>query len=153
MYEALGIVAYVDGAFEGPALQPEDPVARGRMMQWISVVNDYVYQDMIIALIIQRMVAPMRGNAPDEEKIQSALPRMEQEIEIFDAVLADHPFLAGDALSLADLFLAPVMFYVGLTPEGEKLLSGRTHLAAWNQRMSERESFVSTLPPLPQAAE
>ena len=153
MYEALGIVAYVDGAFEGPALQPEDPVARGRMMQWISVVNDYVYQDMIVALIIQRMVAPMRGNASDEEKIQSALPRMEQEIEIFDAVLADHPFLAGDALSLADLFLAPAMFYVGLTPEGEKLLSGRTHLAAWNQRMSERESFVSTLPPLPQAAE
>ena len=76
-----------------------------------------------------------------------------RKIEIFDTVLADHSFLAGDALSLADLFLAPVMFYVGLTPEGEKLLSGRSHLAAWNQRMSERESFVSTLPPLPQAAE
>ena len=45
------------------------------------------------------------------------------------------------------------MFYVGLTPEGEKLLSGRSHLAAWNQRMSERESFVSTLPPFLQAAE
>ena len=59
---------------------------------------------------------------------------------------------SGHDVSLANLFLAPVMFYVGLTPEGEKLLSGRTHLAAWYQRMSERESFVATLPPLPQAA-
>lgn len=60
---------------------------------------------------------------------------------------------AGDALRLADLFLAPVMFYVRLTPEGEKLLSGRTHLASWYQRMSERESFVAMPPPRPQAAE
>lgn len=153
MYEALGIATYIDGIFEGTALQPDDPVARGRMMQWISVVNDYVYRDMILALIIERFVAPMRGNEPDEEKIQAAMPRMEKEVAVFDAVLASHPFLAGDSLSLADLFLAPVMFYVGMMPEGEKLLSGRPHLAAWNQRMSERDSFAATLPPLPEAAE
>ena len=40
IYEALAIATYVDGVFDGPALQPEDPVDRSRMMQWISVVND-----------------------------------------------------------------------------------------------------------------
>ena len=153
VHEALAIATYVDGVFEGPSLQPEDPIAKSRMMQWISVVNDYVYHDMIVALVLERIVAPMRGNAADEDKILAAMPRMEKEADVFDAALANQPFLAGDALSLADLFLAPVMFYVCMTPEGENLLSGRAHLAAWNQRMSECESFVATLPPLPEAAE
>ncbi len=153
MYEALGVAAYIDGVFEGPALQPVDPVARARMLQWISVVNDYVYQDMILSLIIERLIAPMQGREPDEETIQAAMPRMEKEVEVFDAILADSKFLAGDNLSLADLFLARVMFYVGMMPEGEQLLSGRAHLTAWNQTMSERESFIATLPPLPETAE
>ena len=108
---------------------------------------------MIRTLILERIVAPMRGGVADEDKIRAATPRMELEADQLDAALADKPFLAGDAISLADMFLAPVMFYVGMTPEGEKLLSGRPNLTAWTEAMSGRESFVNTLPPLPEAAD
>src|SRR5947209_16126169 len=39
LYETSAIAAYVDEAFAGPALQPKEARARGRMNQWISAVN------------------------------------------------------------------------------------------------------------------
>src|SRR5262249_59243542 len=47
LYETSAIAAYVDEAFDGPALQPKDVRARARMNQWISSVNSYYYPYMI----------------------------------------------------------------------------------------------------------
>ena len=40
---ASPIATYVDGTFDGPALQPADTLARARMMQWITSTIDYIY--------------------------------------------------------------------------------------------------------------
>ena len=54
--------------------------------------------------------------------------------------------MAGEALSIADLMLAPQLAYVAATPEGRDLLKG-TALGAWLERMSARPSMLATLPP------
>ncbi len=55
-------------------------------------------------------------------------------------------FLAG-GLSLADLYLAPIMFYVALTPDAAALLEVEG-LSDWWQRAQALESYRATQPNL-----
>ena len=54
------------------------------------------------------------------------------------------PFIAGE-LSLADLFLAPIAFYVSLTPDAPGLFSV-DGFADWWQRVQALKSFQETPP-------
>ncbi len=155
LYETSAIARYVDETFDGPQLQPIDVRERGLMNQWASAIMDYYYPDMIKAFILERVLAPTRGREPDEERIAEAMPRIERQVEIVEEGLSGRDFLAGNSLSLADLFLAPIFFYVGLQPEGEKLFGGKSNIGGWKQRISARPSFQATIPPMPgqQAAE
>jgi glutathione S-transferase len=55
------------------------------------------------------------------------------------------PFLAGE-LSLADLYLAPPVFYVSLTPDAEELFAGAEGFAAWWERVQALPSYQATVP-------
>ncbi len=56
------------------------------------------------------------------------------------------PFIAGD-LSLADLYLAPIVFYVSLTPDKEALFDV-DGFADWWTRMQGLQSYKDTQPKL-----
>jgi glutathione S-transferase len=55
------------------------------------------------------------------------------------------PYLAGDSLTIADLYLAPVFAYVALTPHRDEFVS-MSGVGDWWERISERESFRATQP-------
>ena len=55
------------------------------------------------------------------------------------------PFIAGDAPSIADLYLAPVLAYVAMTPHAAEFLEAE-HTRDWWQRVSSRDSFKTTAP-------
>jgi len=152
LYETGAIGRYIDAAFKGPALQPADLQARARMDQWISAVSDYCYQAMIREIVIQRVLVPMRGGKPDEAMIKAAWPKVDYQLGVFDGTVKDQAYLAGSALSLADLFLVPILFYVRMQPEGGPMLAKRKALSAWLDRMATRPSFGATMPELPKAA-
>jgi len=141
LYECAAIGVYVDEAFDGPALQPADPLGRARMMQWISAVNDYYYTTIVGQCVAERFVKPMRGLAPDEATIAAALPQMETQLDVVATTVSDTPYLAGETLTLADLFLAPVLHYLAATPEGDNLLPGRPSVGAWMQRVAQSPDF------------
>ncbi len=147
LYESSAIMVYVDGAFDGPALHPEDPVRRVRMVQWMSMVNDYYDKDVTRGYVQQYVFAGEDG--PDREKIDAALVDVRHHFGIADAALKKAPFLSGDALSLADLMLAPVVFYVTRMPEGEEVLAAYPDLGRWFEAIKGRPSFAATTPPVP----
>ena len=149
LYETMAIARYIDTTFAGGRLAPADPKDAARMLQWISAVCDYGYQVMIRELVWQRVVAPMRGGKADEAIIAAAVPKLERQLAIYDKALGESAWLAGDAVSIADLFLAPVLFYVAGTPEGQAALKGRNAVNRWFGAISERPSFKSTMPQLP----
>jgi len=152
LFESGAIGRYVDRTFQGPALQPKDPKELARMDQWMSAVSDYCYQAMIREIVIQRVLVPMRGGKPDEAMIKAAWPKSEYQLGVLEHALAKSPYLAGNALSLADLMLLPIMFYVKLQPEGGPLVAKHKALGAWFDRMAARPSFGATMPELPKAA-
>ena len=148
LYETVAIARYVDEAFDGPALQPTDAKDRARMTQIIAIIDNYGYPAMIGACVIQRVVVPMMGGEPDEAAIAEAVPQAETAAAALDDLLGDNAFLAGDAISLADLHLIPVFDYFRATPEGGNALEGKKSLQRWWNDISTRPSVAATQPQL-----
>ena len=97
--------------------------------------------------MFQRIVGPvLLGTATDQAAIDAAMPMARVCIAQLDRLLGTQPFLAVDALSIADLMLAPQLDFFAETPEGESLLA-ETQLKHWLARMSERPSMRATLRP------
>lgn len=140
LYEALAIAVYVDEAFDGPTMQPTTPEGPARMMQWISVVNDYVYDQMVGCCVAEWFVKPMRGLDPDEAKIAAAVPLIAHQLDVLENGIAGD-YICGAELTLADCFVAPVLHYFAATPEGKDMLPARPRLSAWLARMAETPGF------------
>ena len=145
MYETLAICNYIDHAFYGPPLQPADPLANARCLQWTSVFIQYLYRPAI-DIVLQRLVVPAQGGEADEALVASSVPKTEKALGVLDGALGGQACFAGDAASLADYMVLPVLHYLKMTPEGETLLAPRADLARWQAAIDERESAVATVP-------
>lgn len=148
LYETGAIIRYVDEAFPGPPLQPAEPRARARMNQVISILDSYAYRILVWDIFVERVRVPKQGRIADEAKIAAALPRAATCLATLDAIMDGGSFLAGEALSLADLHAAPMIAYFRLGDEGDALLRGYSRLQAWWTRIAARESVRRVcLPP------
>ena len=145
MYEAAAICSYVDHAFGGPPLQPADPLANARCWQWTSVFIQYLYRPAI-DIVLQRLVVPAQGGEADEALVARSVPQSDKALGVLDDALDGQACFAGDAASLADYFVLPVLHYLKETPEGATLLAPRANLARWHAAIDERESAVQTVP-------
>ena len=148
LYETSAITRYLDAVLPGQALTPADPKGTARMQQAIAIVDSYAYGAMISAIVMQRVVMPLVGGAADEAVVAAALPTAELSLDALEALIDGHTWFAGDALSLADLHLAPVMAYFAGTREGQQLLPRRPRLTGWWKLISTRPSMPKTQPQL-----
>jgi glutathione S-transferase len=147
LYETQAILRYVDAKFTGRELQPREPEAIGRMNQVIGINDWYLFPLVARVIVFERIVGPaIFGKTPDEHAIDAALPDARLCLGELDRLLGDQAHLAGDEFSLADVLLAPQIYYLAATPEGEAILEG-TALRAWLERVGERASMQATLPP------
>jgi len=146
LYETSAILRYVDQVFATPSLTPENPRDRARMNQIISIVDYHGYSSIVLQIVVQRLFTALVG--PTDEKIVAAgIPKAELCLKEFDRIMGSDPFLAGKHVSLADLYLVPIVSYLVLTPE-KTLLASHKGLAAWWERMSQRPSAQKTAPKL-----
>ncbi|MGZ5186097.1 MAG: SRPBCC domain-containing protein [Caldimonas sp.] len=145
LYETSAIVRYLDECFDGPRLIPESIAERARCEQWTSAFNGQVY-DAVVVRYIRQYFFP-KGDQPDRAVIDSALAGMPATLAIFDRGYAGSSWLAGETISMADLFLMPVLAYLERMPEGPALLAATPHLRRVLAAMRERPSFSATEPP------
>ena len=145
LWETGAIIRYLDEAFGGPRLQPADPGVRARMNCWIGMADDSFYQTMI-----RDIVMPRFGLVPlDEARIGQAAEKLERLLPVAEQTLQTGAYLAGDQPTLADLFLAPILFWWEKTPEGQAALPKYQALGRWYRAIGERPSFRATTPPIP----
>ena len=142
LYELPAIARYVDRTFDGPPLWPKD--ARGASLcdQWLSVVCD----SMVHSRPGRRHRPAFRHHSRHRGGHPGRLKRSERVVGIFDKHLADHRFLAGDAVTAADLFLVPIFFYFPEIPELKALLESSPNCGRWVREMGARPSVTATDP-------
>jgi glutathione S-transferase len=144
LYETQAIMRYVDAVVPGPPLQPEEPRAAARMNQVIGITDWYVMPQVSATISRNRVVMPRFNRPVDEEAIVAAIPNARICIAEIGRLLDGHAWLAGDALSLADLLLAPHLSMLALAPEGAAILREHENLRGWLARIEARPSMQAT---------
>ena len=144
IYETAAITRYVDEAFPGPSLQPADVRDRARMTQIIGVMDSHFYSEIVWGLYVARSDARRAHRPFKEAEIRRQGGRAETCLRALDALAGRDVWLAGEALSLADIHAAPMFALFLQTPEGEELLPGHSRLRSWWAAISARASFAAT---------
>ena len=103
---------------------------------------------MIRRYVLQYAFPKGADGKPDRAVIDAALAESKQQLGILDAAYGSRNYLAGDEVSLADLFVAPIVFYVQNMPDGKELLAPFGNVRRAHTAMAERESFKITMPPM-----
>ncbi|MBX9942613.1 MAG: glutathione S-transferase family protein [Reyranella sp.] len=149
LYETGAISRYVDRAFAGPSLQPQDPRALARMDQIIGLVDSYGYWPLVRQVFVHGVFRKRTNGEHDPAELARGLVAAAKVLDALEALAAAETFLVGPALSLADLHLGAMIAYFAAAPEGAALLAGRPRLAAWWRQLRERSSLRDTDPGLP----
>jgi glutathione S-transferase len=141
LFESTAILRYLDRAFPGPKLWPDDVMAAALCDQWASAVCD----SMVNAAL--RYMAARFGFLPvPAEMAQKYLDKTAEVVPIFDRQLGRHRFLAGESLTAADLFLYPVYAYFPDIAELRAIADKAPNCERWAQEMAARPSVKATEP-------
>lgn len=146
LYETSAIALYIDEAFDGPRLQPQDLRQRGRVRQWMSALCSYYYPYIAFHLGHERIIYPALDIAPDEKIVATAIPRIATALEVMERELqGSGEFLVGERPSLADFFLLPTLTTLSLTPEDAEMLAAKPLIRNWRERMQGRASAMKLM--------
>ena len=143
--ETSAIVRYLDEVLPGPSLIPDSAVDRARMDMAIGLIDSYGYGALVGGVAAFHLFPDFVGGK-NEQMRQAGLDNGRKLLELLMKIRGDSDFLAGGP-SLADLYLAPILFYVALTPDAAALLEV-DGVDDWWRRTQELQSFRSTQPNL-----
>ena len=144
LYETQAIMRYVDAVAPGPRLQPEEPRAAARMNQLMGITDWYVMRQVSMPITRNRVVAPRFNRPVDEDAVAKAIPDARNCVAEIGRLLDGHTWMAGAALSLADLLLAPHLSMFAEAPEGAQILQEHENLRGWLKRIEARPSMQAT---------
>ena len=134
MWESHAIVRYLAAAY-GNGLWLADPTARAIADQWTDWTAT-TFQPAWIDVFWLFVRTPAAQH--DKVAIGKALAASYSAYGILDQRLSASPFLAGDALTYADI-VAGVSMYRWMTMEIQR--PELPHLAAWYERLKARPAF------------
>jgi glutathione S-transferase len=110
----------------------------------MSIIDSYGYSAMIGGVAAYHLFPDFVGGKNDSVH-HEAMGRSRHVLTELMRIRGPSPYLAGDSLSIADLYLAPIFAYLTLTPHGDEFV-GMPGVGEWWDRISGRESFRSTQP-------
>ncbi len=146
--ESETIVRYIDREFDGPALFPEDVAKADIVGQWISIVTTAIDLTMIRRYVLEYLFNKDDDGNVVRDLIDDSVEKFPAQFQVLNSAVKDGYF-GSDRFTAADCFIAPILFYVSMFPEGKAHLEKQAALNAYYGRLSERESFNATVPPPP----
>jgi len=143
--ETSAIVRYLNDVLPGKSLVPPAPKDRARMDMMVSVIDSYGYGALVGGVAAYHLFPDFVGGK-NESMRNAGLENGGKVIDLAMKTKGDSGFLAGD-LSLSDLYLAPIVFYVSLTPDASTVFNV-DGFAGWWTKIQALKSFQATQPNL-----
>ena len=124
---------------------PDNAKNRARMRMAIGIIDSYGY-DALVGVAGYHLFPDFIGGK-NEESRQQCIKISKLVLQELMKVRNDDNFIAGERRSLADFHLAPICFYVALTPDAGEVF-GVKGFTPWWERMQALPSYKSTAPQL-----
>jgi len=146
LFESKAIATYIDKAFGGPKLIPEDARGAALTEQWVSYGNAQVDRQVMREFVVPTAFAD-KEKGPDMARINAALPKIEQILGVLDKALAKDGHLVGGKLTFADINILPMLATFAGFPAGKEMLSKFANVTRFVSALTARDSFKNTAPP------
>ncbi len=141
--ETSAITRYLNDVLPGKSLVPASPSDRARMDMVIGILDSYGYGALVGGVAAYHLFPDFVGGK-NEAMLKAGIDNGRKVIEFAIETKGDSPFVAGD-LSLAELYLAPVLAYVSMTPDAKSVFDVKG-FADWWARVQALKSFQTTQP-------
>ena len=141
--ESSAIMQYIAGRSPN-TLWPNDARARADITRWQCWQLAHFGAESCQPLIFQRLVKKILNlGPPDEAAVAKGTEAFNRDARLLDAHLSKHPYLVGNAVTLADFAVAAMLFYA---KEAEMPLAPYSHLRDWFGRVSALPAWRDSAP-------
>jgi len=124
--ESAAIMRYI-ARQSSSELYPQDTKGQATVDQWMDYVNHHV-RGPIARIHFNRKLAPMFGVEPDISSMATGEQFLAASLPVIEKALSDKAYLAGDAMSLADVALVAALEPIEMS---EIDISAHETLSAW----------------------
>jgi len=139
--ETSAIVRYLNDTLPGKSLIPASPQDRARMDMAIGLIDSYGYAALLGGVTAYHLFPDFVGGK-NPEALAKGLENGRKLLSFLMNLKGTGTYIAGD-LSLADLYLAPLINYLSKTPD-YKTLSDIPGLDAWWTNIQALPSFITS---------
>ncbi|AXK38108.1 glutathione S-transferase family protein [Crenobacter cavernae] len=129
--DSNAILVYLATKYDDGAWLPRDAASLAGVQRWLSVAAGQIASGPAAARLVTVFGAPYNA--------QELIARSHALFVVMEGVLADRPWLAGDAPTLADI---ACYSYIAHAPEGNVTLEPYPKLRAWLERIEVLPGFV-----------
>lgn len=143
--ETSAIARYLNDVLPGKSLVPSTPKDCARMDMTMGLIDSYGYGALVGGVAAYHLFPDFVGGKNDAMH-DAGLENGKKLLALVMQTRGTSKFIAGD-LSLADLYLAPIAFYLSLTPDMPELLKVEG-VADWWDAVQALKSFQATTPDL-----
>ncbi|CAF1098123.1 unnamed protein product [Adineta ricciae] len=143
VYESRAICRYLEMKYKGKGTElipTKDPKAQGLFEQAASTEISY-FDPYASGIVAERVLKKMKGQGEaDEAKVASHKAELNKSLDVYEKILSQQPYLAGEKFTLADLFHLPYGTWLVKIGEGD-LFESRPHVKDWWTRITSRISW------------
>ena len=141
--ETSAITRYLNDVLPGRSLVPATPRDRARMDMIVGITDSYGYGALVGGVAAYHLFPDFVGGK-NESMLKAGIESGREVIEFAMKTKGASPFVAGE-LSLGDLYLAPIVAYVSMTPDAQAVFAV-DGFADWWARVQALKSFQATQP-------
>ncbi|KAM3407231.1 hypothetical protein ACQJBY_000968 [Aegilops geniculata] len=151
LFESRAISRYVLRKYGSPGnkstdLLRESSLGESAMVDVWTEVEAHQYQPAIEHIVQQCVILPFIGGARDQAVVDENVGKLEKVLDVYEARLSTHAYLAGDFFSLADLVHFGITYYLVVGTEYATLLESRANVWAWWGRIMARPAIKKVAP-------
>ncbi|KAJ7263591.1 glutathione S-transferase-like protein [Mycena haematopus] len=138
LYETRAICRYIAAKYPASGLIPKDPKANA-LFEQAAAVEQANFDPSATAVAVELFKKQYMGMALDQALVDAQLEVLDKKLDAYDVILGKQRYLAGDKLTLADLFHVPCAPMIGAG--GTDIMTRKPNVARWYKDLVARPSW------------
>ncbi|KAJ7168000.1 glutathione S-transferase [Mycena filopes] len=142
LYETRAICRYVAAKYPQYGLIPSEPKANA-IFEQAAAAEVANFEPSAGKAGLEFVKQKVFGMALDQALVDTELAILDKKLDAYEAILAKHRYVAGETITLADLFHLPYASFVTLG--GSDIMTRRPNVARWYGELIARPSWLAYL--------
>ncbi|KAJ6526011.1 glutathione S-transferase [Mycena capillaripes] len=143
LFESRAICRYIVEKYpdQGPALVPTDIKGKALFEQAASIEFSN-FDPFVSRAVFEKVLKPMRGMTTDQAVYDTNIATLSAKLDAYEVLLGKHKYLAGDEVSLADLFHLPYGNSLALA-KCDLMTTKGPNVTRWFKELSARPAWIA----------